>query len=354
MEGSIRVQTGLASGIDTGSLIQQMVQVERQPLELITRKKAGINTQKSAFNDFSSRLSKLKDIAGQLDGLTSQFTTSTDEEFLRYTSKSSDNDVLTVSAGKAPMIGSYDIEVHQLARASRLAHPGIAQSDSPLASSSGHFAFTVGAEEYSIDIIANQTTLDDLKDAINALDAEVKASIIDSGAQTNPYRLVISGKETGVDNAVILAADNISGFSSSDFAEIQAATDARITIDGVEVQRSSNKISNAVADVTFELKKTTVIDANADPLQYSSVQATVARDDSSISNKVEEFLSAANDVIGFVKSQSYNSETKKAGVLGADRLLLSVESRLRNMLSQPVAMADGTSIRGFGYRHRGQ
>jgi len=84
-----------------------------------------------------------------------------------------------------------------------------------IASGSGTFTFSVGSGD-DVDIaIDENTTLVDLRDAINAADEGVTATILNDGSATNPYRLVLTADDSGEENTITIDdTDTLLNFST--------------------------------------------------------------------------------------------------------------------------------------------
>ena len=112
--------SGIASGLDTGALVEALIQLERRPLDLIEARKAGLETRQDLYREFNTRLLELRDAAGALDNQNSSLTGATlDEELLAYQAASSDEGVLSVSASGNAAPGTTPVRVLSLASVGR-------------------------------------------------------------------------------------------------------------------------------------------------------------------------------------------------------------------------------------------
>ena len=346
--GTISSQTGLVTGIESGQLISQLVAVEKAPIQRLQVKQITFKQQKSAIDNLEKQLKALQKKANEFDGLNSTLTgASTDEEFIKYTASVEEESKLKLTTQDDAQAGNYSFQIKQLAQGTRLAHGGVDDQEAALSGTDSNFVLTIGDETKTIDITANETSLKDLRDAVNNLDADVKASIINTGSETNPYRLTIAGEETGEENEITISASTtLTGFVSSDFSETQKAQDAQLVIDGIDVQSSKNTISDAIQGVTIELLEDTAVD-NDGVTEYETVKGSVELDKQGIKTKINQFLSSFNSLVTFFNSQSYNSETKSSGVLNGDSLILSTQSRLQSLFSDSIITDDGNSVSAF-------
>src|SRR3954451_25393272 len=99
---------GMASGLDTQSIIDQLIAVERAPETRLKLKESGLQARQSALNDVGSRLRNLLTAAKDLSAVG----TWADSQSLDV----SDSTKLTATrvSGAAP--GGHDITVSTLAR----------------------------------------------------------------------------------------------------------------------------------------------------------------------------------------------------------------------------------------------
>ena len=166
---------GLISGLDSNTLIQQLLQLERQPINRFQLRIDELETRQTALRDLRTQLTTLRNRLQdfRLNNLFSQFTSS-----------SSDSDVLTSSvSGSNPVTGSFNLEVLQLASASTASSGsaiGAAINTTAALDSSGIAAeitagtYTINGVAFTVDPTAN--SLQDVLNAINGSAAGVTAS----------------------------------------------------------------------------------------------------------------------------------------------------------------------------------
>jgi flagellar hook-associated protein 2 len=111
--------------------------------------------------------------------------------------------------------------------------------------------------------------------------------------------------------------------------EIVAGQDASLTVDGEKVTSSDNTIDNVLQGVTLNLQQ-------AD--QNTTVTLNIDRDVSSISNKIQAFVSAYNTVETYItKQQTYDATNQTTGgILFGDGTLSSISSDLSSILVQSI------------------
>jgi len=328
---------GVGSGLDVASIINQLMAVERQPLARLQDQQKSYQSKLSAFGQVQSAMSKLQDAA---TALTKSAT------FSATKASAGDTKAFTVSSGASAQTGSYGIEVEQLARAQRVASSATTApsvGEGTLTISLGRYAedgsFTAAADGEKTISLAAGASLSDLRAAINDADAGVSAQIINNGTID---QLVISSKDTGAAQAFRLSGTGAladfgydAGNADPGLATIQSAQDARLSIDGLAITRSSNTVSDAIEGVTLSLVKPT----------EGETAVTVARDDDTAKKAIDEFAKAYNELNTLIRSQtSYNAETKKAGTLNGDSSMRSIQSQLRTALGNPISGLSGAKM----------
>ncbi|RJP20928.1 MAG: hypothetical protein C4520_10660 [Candidatus Abyssobacteria bacterium SURF_5] len=208
--------SGLSTGIDFQSIVDVMILAERRRIDLVMLNKAEEQAKLTAIQGFNTLLLGLRTSATSLSKQSSFQTlsaTSTQENLI----------LASVTGNAAP--GTHILTVNRLAQAHQLASQGFADTDTT-SLGTGTVTIQVGSgASTAIEIDASNNTLSGLRDAINNSDAGVTASIIHDGSSLNPYRLLLSGSETGAANTIDVTVD-LTGGTAPDFTNK--------TIDAVE------------------------------------------------------------------------------------------------------------------------
>jgi flagellar hook-associated protein 2 len=324
---------GLNTGIDYNELISKLIEVKRRPIEILETKKTDYKSKISTYKELSTKLSELKSSADKLK---------TSSSFYKKTSTESDSTVLDSAATGTASVGNYSVSITSLASAEKEVHNGTGLTASTdIINNSGSdkvLQYTYGATTQRTLTVANGTTLDGLKALINddASNPGVTATVVNDG--TN-YRLVVSGNETGATNTITIdAGTTLDGtgstvdFTASAFAENKTAADADFTIDGLQISRSTNSISDVINGVTLTLMK-----------ENSSASVTVAADNEAIKEQIEAFVTAYNDVTSLISSNStYDTESEEGGILVGEGTSRNIQSNLRNQVSSSVSGLSGS------------
>lgn len=326
--------TGLGSGLDTKSLVDQLVAAERQPQATrLAAQEARATAQLTAVGRLKGALSTFQSALGGLTDMTA---------FQKRTATVSDSEYLSASASESADPGSYQIEVLGLATAHRLQSAAFASASTVVGE--GQLDIAVGAETMRIAITAANSTLAGIRDAINAAtdNPGVRASIV-TGA-SGAY-LTLTATSTGTSHAITVdavtagsaleALEYGSGTTNS-LTQQTAATNASIRIDGITIDSAGNSIGGAIEGVTIDLLK-----AQSGKL----VTLDIAYDESAAKDAVTKFVSAYNGVAGTIAELTgYDAKSGSAGALLGDTTTRTIKNALREALGH-VAGAAGDPFR---------
>lgn len=176
--------SGLATGIDTDSLIQALVDAKRQPIQLL----------QNQVSDYQTHLDKLDDFAGKLTALRSAaqaLTLST--SFAAFTAASSDSDIVSAAASSSASEGSHDISVSQLAKNQTGTSNETFASTNSAAGLSGTLSLTP-ADGPTTDIsISSSDTLEEIRDRINNTTVAAFGTITFSGVPVDGTTVTVDG-----------------------------------------------------------------------------------------------------------------------------------------------------------------
>lgn len=321
---------GLISGLDTNTLIAQLVSIEARPITVLEKKKSAQNQLLAIYSDARTKLNALKTAAQAMD---------TAKEFMKVSATSSDEDIFTVNATSYAAAGEHTIKVLSLAQTEMEVSHGYAAITSSIGT--GTFSVTVGSDVVNINVDSTNNTLEGLRDALNAAEelnedgARLTASIINDGDASNPYRLVITSSESGTANAITINA-GATGLTFTDGTNPedpgQQAANATLLFDGVSVTKSSNEIDDLLSGVTINLHE-----VDTENLLTLKLENNIDE----ITEKIQTFIDAYNEFHTWVSSK------KSAGSLKGDMALESMDRQLRNTISSTVEGLDNENFQAL-------
>tara|TARA_B100000929_G_scaffold291147_1_gene288381 strand:+ start:1885 stop:3267 length:1383 start_codon:yes stop_codon:yes gene_type:complete len=328
---------GVGSGLDLNGLLTQLQASERQKLTPLTQQQNTQQTKISAYGRLQSAMDRLQ------ESITALNNTST---FRQQTSTVTGEGVSAI-AGETANAGRYDINVTKLAKGGSVASNSVAM-DQVLTTAATTLTIDFGAtytngsfdagaaplSSYSLDIAAD-STLEDVRDQVNA-DAEsgVTASIVNDGTG---YRLALSSKETGKEASVV-------GFSGLDQLTMDSATlrpgqDAELEVNGIAITGTTNRIEGAIQGVTLDISA----------VSESPVSLVIERDEASLKETIEEFVSTYNEVRSTIdRMTAFNGEGETAGELLGDRTVRTIENRIRRDITDSLGNGDLNRLAQIG------
>lgn len=309
--------SGLTGTLDTGTIIDKLLQIKQQPLKALTQKKALIQAKVSSLSNLYGALNSMQSFFEGLD-VTSIFSTKK--------ATSSDTSVLTATATADTPNLTMNITVNKLAQIEMRSSTSGVSSLTDTFSSSGTLTLKYWTDnttysEYNINYSAGQT-LQGLVDSINSSQNKIKASIYYTGTD---YRLLLSEsdvsnstKETneGTSSYVIEATGMPSELGSLE--TLQNAQNASITVGNSSTPVTS--ASNTFEDLITGLDVTV--------LDTGSVTLTISEDYSQIGSTLNSFVSNYNSVISLI-----NSITSKGAQFQGDSTVTTIKTGFIRLLS---------------------
>ncbi len=337
---------GIGSGLDLSSLVTNLISAERSPVD------SQLNRQESTL---STDLSGVGLMRGALSGFQSSLSSLSDSEnFTNRSISNSNSGAVSATVKNDASLGSYSIEVSNLASAQSLASTAYSSVDAELGTGElqitfgtitgpGFTSFTADANSaiQTITVDSSNNTLTGLKDHINDNDYGVTASIVNDGSG---YRLTLLSGSTGANAAMeITVTDtgdgdptNTNGLSNlaynataQNVIQTQSALDANLTINGLPVVSSTNTLSEAIEGVTLNLLSET--EAN------SPANIVIDEESEQISLAIKDLINGFNSMISTLNDlSSSDPETGQVGILVGNAALRSFTYQVRNMLTSPV------------------
>lgn len=323
---------GSYSGIDQAT-IDQLMEAERMPLKHMTRKKESIVEKQNAWKDVNTRLNSLFEKMKAL-GKTSSFETKI--------AKSSDDKYVSMSAGTSAAEGKYNIKVNQLATKSNVIGGQILppkefggkentknsldiEGSFKVKNFEGEIIEVQVSKEDSLQAIA-----DKINETMTSAEGEegedgyiapkkigIKATVVDN-------RLVLEDEETGSRDIkfggdgkgtlVNLGLDS----NSRDLTRGQAA---KFNVNGIDIERDTNTVSDAIKGVTINLNK--VHDTGQSEI------VTISADTEKATKLVQDFVDQYNSTMQFIEEKTNAGDPEKPGSKGA----LAGESSLNRLVS---------------------
>jgi flagellar hook-associated protein 2 len=316
---------GVGSGLM--SVVDQIMVAEREPLKQMDAKKQKLDTKMGLVTDLEGRLNKVK---GELKSIVGG------KKFQDYTLNVSDQDVIggTVESEKV-IPGQWKIEVVRLAENSGALSNVVADKDKTKMGV-GYLKFNTPNGEKKIFINDSNNTLDGISRTINTSDLGVTATVVQDGSEgEDGYRMIISSEHYGNNHDVYFPTIYLlDGQSDLYFDDERDSKNGLIKVNGFEVQVVNNKLDEVIPGVSLDLK-------SAKP--GKEVNLSVVENYEAIETKLKAFVESMNGVLGFIQQQNRMDEkTDTSKTLGGDSALRSVESRVKQLILDPVYGSQGS------------
>jgi flagellar hook-associated protein 2 len=322
--------SGIGSGIDFNAVRDAIINQRAIP----------INQLQSKVSRYNSRIDSLKEMNLLLANLTNAANDLTRADLgSGRTATPVDPSVAAVTATSSAGIGPLTVNVTRLASSLSQASKSYASPNSTILVGNGGgggnnpqsatFQLRKGgaATGPSITINAANNSLAGLRDAINAANAGVTASVVDISGTGTQNQLVLNSTETGASGRVqLVETSSTNTLSSLTIRNLNPSNgtfsdlDATVTINGLAITRPTNDISNAVEGLTISLKKvgSTVVD--------------VTRSEE-VEGKLDAFVTAYNAIQDFVAAQyKKDAEGRPSGVLAGDAALRGIQKQVSSIV----------------------
>ena len=296
---------GAGASFDTKSIVEALVQAERAGAEAQIQRKLALSESKiSGLGAAVSILDVLKQGAELLNDA---------RDFNTVSVQNTSAGAVNVTATNAARAGTNSIAVTSLAKEQRSVSSGFDSDTQALnGNNTTQIEITVNGNTETLSI--ESANLDSIAAAINDADLGLNAEIINTGTGAGSYRLQLVG-EAGSSNAYSVSSD----FNGLSFDTIQTATNAALTVNGVEFIRTSNQISDIIQGVNLNLVGTT----------DQTETISISRDTSLAKENIIGFVAMFNEAsLEFKKL----IESETDGPLRGDTIFRSMVTELRSIM----------------------
>ncbi|MCL4537895.1 MAG: flagellar filament capping protein FliD [Nitrospirae bacterium] len=285
------VDTSFLNFSFTNSISGKYTQVQKNSyIKSIQSQEDAANTKISALGKLLNSLEELKT---SLEGIKT-------ESLKIMKAEVSDEGILTATASSSATEGLYSVKVNRTAKSHTLYSKMYPAENSAVGT--GMLTIRIGDNiGVDLNITESRKTLSRIKDALNASDADVKASL---KKEASGYRLVISAKDSGDGNKIniIVSDDDLNNTDSNGLSALSYDTNtaknmtestppynAVLFADSSFFEKTENEITDAITGVTMKLLKED---------DKFPVYITVSEDQNSlIFEKLDSFIEAYNNTI---------------------------------------------------------
>lgn len=384
--------SGLASGIDTESMVEKLMQAQSAQMEKLVQQKQKYEWQRDSYREVNTKLSTFEKALFDNFGLQSKFPTKTVNV--------SDSSKVSVTAS-ASASGSLSVDsVTQLATAGKATTVTLPQGVESKTKLSDLPNFPGQDGMLTLNVLQNDGSMKEVKVAYKGTDTisdftnklnKVGLTALFADGQMSLKANVTGEPQDGKAGSVRFVSDNpvdekgleietaqsnngimqAIGFNTNDPEGIvKSGTNAKYTINGIEMESTLNQVS--ISGYTITLKETFNVPIDGSPTneveqKSNPITITSTTDTDGMINKMKDFITLYNDLvtslndkIGEAKYKDYQpltdaqrsqmtedqikkwEEKAKSGTLRSDSIVRSTLSNLRSKLYDGVDMGDGT------------
>ena len=296
--------SGLATGLPPG-LVDQLIEAERAPINRFQQRIGRLQSADKAWGDIVTKVSGLRTASDDL-----MLSTAWNE---LWKATSGNEDAIAVErTGTPSQAESLTFTVTHLAQKQSQTN---GDTFTGLDASLGGRTLSING----VDVTPADATLGGLIDKINGDDT---LSVTARAVQVTPgaHQLQLTAGDSGVDNAFVVTSTGWGGGDA--WTELQAARNAILDVDGLEVQRSTNSFDDLVEGVKITLKQVT-----SDP-----VEVGVSRDGEVTTERVQAFIDGLNGVLKEIRAKTRVGSEGQGAVLTGDATARRLASQLTNAM----------------------
>jgi flagellar hook-associated protein 2 len=307
--------SGIASGLNTSSIVDALISAEAGPLNALKQKQS----------DYQVQISTLGTLVSELQGLQTTAAGLSNSGVVSILPNATYGDFSVIGSAKAE--GSYTIQVSQLAKEAKMRSKSLSSAQDPAVAPDGTLVFSIdGTNTASIDTTGK--SLADIAEAINQNISGLNASVIST---SSGYYLNVARSSTGYSTSAGAALTVVSDPGLALTLQ-QSAQNAQFSIDGLSVSRPTNAVSDVIPGVTLNLTGNSNV-SNSVSFVANSIGTETA---------LKGFVDAYNTLATTLHDQLGTDTTQVYGqTLLSHSTVSSIQSSMQRMLSQTV-MASGS------------
>ncbi len=346
---------GAGSGLPLDDLLTKLMAAESQPLTLMAQKEASYQAKLTAYGTLSGALSAFQ------TAMTSLGKSST---FDNLQTTVADKTILSGTASTKAATGNYQIKVSQLAQAHSISTAGQTSKTALIGSGTpttltfqfgsisggtltdGVYSgatFTQDAQQATgtVTIKNGDNSLQGIRDAVNAANIGVTATLVSNGSSA-PDHLVFTSNKTGAISSMKIDVDGDPALQSllgydpagtQSMKQNSAAQNTQLTVNGFFVDSPTNEVKEAIQGVTLNVSK------------IGDTTMSIAKDTAAVETNVKAFIKAYNDLTATIKKlTAYDATTKTGGLLVGDSTARTIQEQLSKTLSASLEGLSNTNM----------
>ncbi|APZ49655.1 hypothetical protein BW721_08285 [Jeotgalibaca sp. PTS2502] len=308
---------GTYSGI-TMDTIEQLLSAESTKLTSYKNEQVAVEKEKSAWKDVQTRLTNL---ATKMDALKKADTFNAKKATLSQEGK------IGFTVGSKAIAGDYSITVEKLATRTQIKGAKLQLDENKAWQKEGTLTFLTTNEAGEVELDIKIEAGDNLEKIVNKINDATKETGVSAVAIDD--RIVLQNTAYG-NHAIDVKGSLAEEFGFKDPRNIKAGQSAILTVNGINIERDSNQISDVMDGVTLDLKEET----------NQAIKIEIADDLEKTETAVKEFVDQYNSTMSFIGGLlsvgDPTIETNETGALAGDSSLIRLQSQLRSLLTNAV------------------
>lgn len=203
--------TGMMSGMDTESIIQELVAVRQTKVDDVVKEQTKLEWKQEIWKDLNTKIKKL--YSGSLSALRYQ------SAYNKKTTKVSNSNLVDVVTSDSAMNTVQSLQVNKLAKSGYLTGGTISTADNEKCTSgtlvtdlgvTAGSSFNISAGSKSVDITINEKT------TINDVITKLQEAGVNANFDAKNQRIFIGSQESGENGNFIITAINSDGLNAMD------------------------------------------------------------------------------------------------------------------------------------------
>ncbi|EAP8968400.1 flagellar filament capping protein FliD [Salmonella enterica] len=319
---------GVGSNLPLDQLLTDLTKNEKGRLTPITKQQSANSAKLTAYGTLKSALEKFQTANTALNKA----------DLFKSTVASSTTEDLKVSTTAGAAAGTYKISVTQLAAAQSLATKTTFATTKEQLGDTSVTSRTIKIEQpgrkepLEIKLDKGDTSMEAIRDAINDADSGIAASIVK--VKENEFQLVLTAN-SGTDNTMkitvegdtklndLLAYDSTT--NTGNMQELVKAENAKLNVNGIDIKRQSNTVTDAPQGITLTLTK-----------KVTDATVTVTKDDTKAKEAIKSWVDAYNSLVDTFSSltkytavEPGEEASDKNGALLGDSVVRTIQTGIR-------------------------
>jgi flagellar hook-associated protein 2 len=289
--------TGLVSGLDVDSIVEQLMEAEKQPLYKLEQQLQLATWKQDAYREIISQLTAFSDTYFDYANSTSNMLSQT--SYIKYSTSSSDDSIVTVSTTSDVEAGTHTVEVENLATKAIYESVSVTETITGLSAADFSeaagktFVLTIDGTSKTITISNSVTDISGLQTAIDNAVGSGKIEVSDTNGDGTGYLTLSKVEDSGIGTIALSEGSGTSALSDLGFSDDDQLTNYLDTSETLET------IANRLGE-TFSFDEDGNINLTINEVDFSFSQST----------SLEEMMEEINDSdAGVTMKYSETSDT---------------------------------------------